>query len=62
MARPKPAVHKGYLIMSDFQLGFTMKFETEKSKIPDWRKITAGKIIKKKNPRKPSKQLLNLGI
>lgn len=35
MARPKPAVHKGYLIMSDFQLGFAMKFETEKSKIPD---------------------------
>ena len=43
-----PAVHKGYLIMSNFQVGFTMKFETEKSKIPDWRKITAGKIILKK--------------
>lgn len=56
-----PAVHKSYLITSDFQVGFTMKFETEKSKVPDWRKITAGKIILKKKSKKAFQAVTQFG-
>lgn len=46
MAQPNACCTQMLFIMSDFTLGFTMSW-SRKSKIPDWRKITAGKVILK---------------